>query len=68
MGYVREYNTDGYQWSPLTLQSTLNLKSGDQIWMEIYAISSGVYLYDYESQHYIHFTGFMLEEEIVASL
>jgi hypothetical protein len=35
-GFVREANTDANQNSPLTLQSTLNLKSGDQIWVEIY--------------------------------
>jgi hypothetical protein len=33
-GKVEEENTPG-QLSPLTLQSTLNLKSGDQIWMSI---------------------------------
>ncbi len=64
-GYVEESNTAG-QYSPLTLQSTLNLKSGDQVWMEIY-IESEAYLFD-NSNHYTHFTGFMLEEDIVASL
>jgi hypothetical protein len=65
-GYVEEANTDNTQLSPLTLQSTLNLKSGDQIWVE-YSSSPGAYLYD-NSNHYNHFTGFMLEEEIVSSL
>ena len=56
-----------YQYSPLsTLQSTLNLKKGDQVWVEIFDLSSGAYLHDYN--HFTHFTGFMLEEEIVASL
>jgi hypothetical protein len=67
-GYVREYNTDGGQKSPLTLQSTLNLKKGDQVWMEIYWQSTGAYLADLIYKHFTHFTGFMLEEEIVASL
>jgi hypothetical protein len=66
-GRVEESNTVAGQWSPLTLQSTLNLKSGDQIWVEIGAQSTGVYLTDSVS-HRTHFTGFMLEEEIVASL
>ena len=66
LGYVQEENTAG-QYSPLTLQSTLNLKSGDQVWMEIYLQESGAALFD-NSNHYTHFTGFMLEEEIVASL
>jgi hypothetical protein len=66
-GWVEESNTIAGQWSPLTLQSTLNLKSIDQVWLEITAMSIGAYLYD-SSFHYTHFTGFMLEEEIVASL
>jgi hypothetical protein len=66
-GYVSEGNTITDQLSPLTLQSTLNLKSGDQLWVEILIISTGAYLYD-DSNHLTHFTGFMLEEEIVASL
>ena len=65
-GYVSEANTAG-QLSPLTLQSTLNLKSGDQVWMAIQWQSTGVYLWDTGS-HHNHFTGFMLQEEIVASL
>ena len=70
LGYVEEANTVAYQYSPLTLQSTLNLKSGDQVWMEIYAQSTGAYLYDdsYYDSYFTHFTGWMLEEEIVASL
>jgi hypothetical protein len=34
--------------------------------VEIFDLSSGAYLHDYN--HFTHFTGFMLEEEIVASL
>ena len=66
-GYVEEANTVPYQLSPLTLQSTLNLKSGDQVWVEIDWESTGTYLHD-SSSHHTHFTGFMLEEDIVASL
>jgi hypothetical protein len=66
MGWVEEANTPG-QFTPLTLQSTLNLKSGDQVWLQIYYQSTGVYLND-NSYHYTHFTGWMLEEEIMASL
>ena len=65
-GYVAETNTPG-QSSPLTLQSTLNLKSGDQIWVAIAWQSTGASLFD-NFNHHTHFTGFMLEEEIVASL
>jgi hypothetical protein len=64
-------NEDNYpvdQWSPLTLQSTLNLKKGDQVWVKIdYTSGSYSYLSD-SSDHRTHFTGFLLEEEIAASL
>jgi hypothetical protein len=66
--FIGEYNAPVSQMSPLTLQSTLNLKKGDQLWMQIwYTEGSSSYLYD-NYAHYTHFTGFMLEEEIVASL
>jgi hypothetical protein len=65
---VAENNGPVNQWSPLTLQSTLNLKKGDQLWVEInYSDDSSSYLHD-DSAHTTHFTGFMLEEEIAASL
>ncbi|XP_046637960.1 uncharacterized protein LOC124316201 [Daphnia pulicaria] len=67
--YVEESNDPVYQYSPLTLQSTLNLKKDDQVWMQISYPpgTSGTYLYD-DGSHSTHFTGFMLEEEIAASL
>jgi hypothetical protein len=67
IGYLSKSNTVAGQWSPLTLQSTLNLKTGDQVWVQIYGMSPGVYLFD-NVNPFTHFTGFMLEEEIVASL
>ena len=66
-GWVEESNNVANQWSPLTIQSTLSLKKGDQVWAQITWIATGTYLLD-TSNHYTHFTGFMLEEEIVASL
>ncbi|EFX79641.1 hypothetical protein DAPPUDRAFT_244756 [Daphnia pulex] len=66
-GYVEEANTVTGQSSPLTMQSTLILKKGDRVWVQIDFKSPEVILYDY-SGHYTHFTGFALEEEIVASL
>jgi hypothetical protein len=67
---VYENNDPVEQRNPLTLQSTLSLKKGDQVWVQIdyYPSGSSSYLYDDNSDHYTHFTGFMLEEEIVASL
>ncbi|EFX82821.1 hypothetical protein DAPPUDRAFT_240849 [Daphnia pulex] len=70
------------QYSPLTLQSTLNLKKGDQLWVQISFSGSSSYLYEanifrmwnwvgnlnFNNNHFTHFTGIMLEEEIAASL
>ena len=67
LGWVSESNTVAYQNSPLSVQSTLNLTKGDQVWVAISDISTGVNLAD-NSNHNTHFTGFILEEEIVASL
>ncbi len=64
--WVHEFNGPVAQNSPFTLQSTLNLKKGDQVWVTI-DYSGSSYLFD-SSSHLTHFTGFMLEEEIVASL
>jgi hypothetical protein len=66
-GYVEEANTIANQNDQVTLQSTLNLEKGDQVWVVIDSISSGVSLFD-SGAHYTHFTGFLLEEKIVASI
>jgi hypothetical protein len=63
---VQENNGPVDQYSQITVQSTLNLKTGDQLWVQIDGNSSS-YLLD-NGNHLTHFTGFMLEEEIVASL
>jgi hypothetical protein len=65
--FVEQQNNPINQWSPLTLQSTLNLKKGDQVWVQINHYGSPSYLHE-DSHRYTHFTGFMLEEEIVAAL
>jgi hypothetical protein len=62
-----EANTFANQNNQVTLQSTLNLKKDDQVWVAIYWQTTGAYLTD-NSNHWNHFTGFMLEEEIVASI
>jgi hypothetical protein len=68
-GRAEDSNTGASGWSPLsTLQSTLNLKKGDQVSIGIESMSSRAYLHDEGSSHLTHFTGFMLEEEIAASL
>jgi hypothetical protein len=60
-GWIEESNTVAIEWSPLTVQSTLTLKSGDQVWVTIAAFSSGVSLFD-NVKHLTHFTGFILQE------
>jgi hypothetical protein len=65
---IQENTGAADQLSPLTLQSTLNFKKDDQVWVAIsYMASSSSYLYE-GFYRQTHFTGFMLEEEIVASI
>ncbi len=47
----------------LNFQAMLNLKKDDQIWVQI----EGNYLHD-DRDHYTHFTGLMLEEEIALEI
>jgi hypothetical protein len=69
MSNVQENNGNGIvdHGSPLTFQSTLSLQKGDRVWVTIDYSDSSSYLVD-SDHHYTHFTGFMLEEEIAASL
>ncbi|XP_046456942.1 uncharacterized protein LOC124204007 isoform X2 [Daphnia pulex] len=80
--HIREDNGPVDQHSVVTLQSTLNLKKGDQLWVQISYSGSSSYLYEANSfrmwnwvgnlifnpNYLTHFTGLMLEEEIAASL
>jgi hypothetical protein len=64
---VDERNGPVYQRNPLTLQSTLNLQKGDELWVGIHYDGSDSYLVE-TGYHSTHFTGFMLEENFAASL
>ena len=66
--HVDERNTVTGQRSTVSLQSTLNLKSDDQVWVQINYIDPEVVLDDDANNHFTHFTGFMLEEEIVTTI
>ncbi|XP_046645654.1 uncharacterized protein LOC124336071 isoform X2 [Daphnia pulicaria] len=66
LAFAEEYYTLDGQNEQVTIQSTLKLAKGDKVWAQISSMSQGVKLTDYDGQ-YTHFTGFMLEEEIVAS-
>ncbi len=65
MGDVEAANTVANQNNQVTVQSTLNMEKGDQVWVQIWNTLSGEYLAD-DCEHRTHFTGFMLEEEIAA--
>jgi hypothetical protein len=65
--FVQENKGPVDQYIPMSFQWTLNLKKGDQLWVQINYYISDSCLYD-DNDHTTHFTGFMLEEEIVASL
>ncbi len=51
------------EFETYSLQSTLNLLTGDQIWMQITRLDTGVTLFDNFNCH-THFTGLLLEEDI----
>jgi hypothetical protein len=68
LGTVDEANTINSQLTPFTFHSTLDLKSGDQIWLIIKHMTPGAYLYDAVNWQSNHFTGWILEEHIVNSL
>ncbi|EFX76505.1 hypothetical protein DAPPUDRAFT_106994 [Daphnia pulex] len=52
-----------YQFNQLALQSTLLLREGDRICLQITGMSDGVFLYDAPDIHHTHFSGFLLEED-----
>jgi hypothetical protein len=55
----------GGQYETYSLQSTLQLQVGDQIWVDISGISAGAYFNGYG---YTHFTGWLLQEDVSLSL
>ena len=59
-GYADEDYTTG-QWEMLSFQSTLNLRKGDGIWLQIGDMSTGTNLF---GSYYTHFSGYLLEENI----
>jgi hypothetical protein len=65
---VSEYYGPVNQYNPMALQLTLKLEKGDQLWVTIgYSTGPSSHLFD-DGEHTTHFTGFMLEEQIVVSL
>ncbi len=63
-GIARSYSDEisaTVQYENLSLQSTLNLNKGDQIWLEIVYLTPGTFLY---GDLFNQFNGFLLEEDI----
>ncbi|XP_046459494.1 uncharacterized protein LOC124205942 [Daphnia pulex] len=67
MAWVEDVNTPSRRITTVSLQSTLNLKKGDQIWLKVSDMSGDLPLFD-DDHHHTHFTGFMLQEDIIASI
>ena len=57
----------GAQYESLSVQSTLNLQAGDQIWLQISTATPETFL-DENPDHYNHFSGWLLDENISQSL
>ena len=53
------------EYETFSLQSTLNLKAGDQVWWQLGNKSPGFAIHH---NGFNHFTGYLLEEEITDSL
>ena len=49
------------QFETFSFQSTLNLQTGDQIWLEIAAVTTGVYL---QGNYFTQFSGYLIEENL----
>ncbi len=64
MGWVGEANTANLQSSPLAIQSTVNLRPGDQVWVQIFTMSVGVLLFEYSDYYFTLFSGWILQEDI----
>ncbi len=64
--YADEMSTES-QFEMISLQSTLSLKAGDAVWLQINTATTGALFFDNNS-HHTHFTGWLLEEDISPSL
>ncbi len=61
-------NSQMHQWTPFSIQSTLQLNKGDLVWLQVkYTSSPNNVLGDSWNQH-THFSGMLLEEDIRQSL
>ncbi|EFX65556.1 vertebrate C1q and tumor necrosis factor-related protein-like protein [Daphnia pulex] len=61
IGRAECHSTTGGEWETLTLQSTIELKTGDSVWLQI-LFSFGSYLQDNSDAQFNHFSGWLLQE------
>ena len=62
--WVHEEKVAYHNDNPITLQLTLKLKEADKISLKIVLKSPEALLFD-DDRHFTHFTGFMLEQDII---
>jgi hypothetical protein len=62
IGRVEAKMTQGLSTDSYSLQSTLFLQAGQQIWVQP-EVESKMYLID-SGNHYTHFTGWLLQEDV----
>ena len=67
-GEAEDANTTNGQNDQLTLHSTLYLQAGDKACVMIDRIIIGNYIYDDAINHFTHFNGWLLDEDISQSL
>ena len=60
------HTKEDYSIHTISLNSVLALKKGDQVWMKLHSLESGAMIYD-DNQHYTHFTGYLLQENVASS-
>ncbi len=63
IGRAQCNSKDGGEWETLTLQSTIELKAGDSVWLQIVHLQAS-YLQDNSDYQFTHFSGWMLQEDL----
>jgi hypothetical protein len=53
----------GNEWETLTLQSTIELKAGDSVWLQIVALQAS-YLQNSSEGRFTQFSGWLLQEDL----
>ena len=66
-GAANDADATFVQAESFSFHSTLNLQAGDQLWLQITGMSTGTSLFD-NKDHFTHFSGWLLEENISQSL